>query len=527
MRKAVAIIVLLLVFIAVLGGGAYYLVGRAVTNDGRQALDQALGKLPPGWTGHYASLEIEPFQRALVVKGFAVQGPDSVAVSIDEAEIDGADFNVDKEFKAADPATLSPDQALMLATRVAAKGLKVHAQDVDVAMASFEVAQPRLYLWALKRPEVLDFENIEKSAAAAIMATAPPDLAGQAAAIKATMQDPTTLLPVVHLVGAVALGFGFGPFSIDDLSEAITVPVPAQSPPQQTVTTRVKHNGGQGYDRGVVLDSTIDDYEADAAPLFHFTVAHADGYGIDARDALLRMTKADRVDADLLDGVKMKGGELRNLVAGMAKQPSLPLARLSLGDLEFGHGGPVSARFSIEGVKITRALAGLNPQLAEQFDKLHLDAMTIGFGGSYRWNVDARTLAVSGLQLKVDELGQLDIAADLSGIAPDGSAAATGALTHAVVKYKDGSLTDRLLSQFSSDREALRKRLGQQIQAMAGALIDAASVKALVDFLAKPQTLTVELKPPSPLPFATLQALQTIPPAQLARTLGVSVTTAP
>lgn len=526
MRRPVTIIVLLLVLIAIGGGGIYYLVARTASDAGRQALDQALTRLPPGWSAHYAGFEIEPVRRAVALKGFAIEGPEAVTASIEELELDDADFSAGDEFNAADPAKLSPDQALTLAARVAAKGVKIHARTLDLAIGAFEVAQPRLYLGALKRPEVLDYANVVKNAMAATQAAVP-----QAGATLPPPLDPAAFLPAIRLLGAAGLGFGYGPFSIDDVSETITVPSPSQMPAQQTVTNRINHSGGQGYDRGVVLDAVTDGYEMESGSLFHITFGHTDSLGIDARDALQRMMNADRLDAGLLDGIKVTGFELHDMVVQTGKEPAMPVARISFGDLEFGHGVPVSGRFSVAGFKITRAMAALNPQAAEQFDNFHLDALTIGFGVSYRWNVEARTLAVSGVQLKVDELGQLDIAADLSGIAPDVSTAATAALTHAMVTYKDASFADRALDeaavQSHSDRETLRKQLGVQIDAMAGALIDAASVKALGDFWAKPQTLTVEVEPPAPVPLATLQTLQTVPPAQLAKTLGVSVSAGP
>ena len=51
----------------------------------------------------------------------------------------------------------------------------------------------------------------------------------------------------------------------------------------------------------------------------------------------------------------------------------------------------------------------------------------------------------------------------------------------------------------------------------------AAGVKAIAAFLASPQSLTIELAPPSPVALKTLREAVTMAPSELIALLGVSV----
>jgi hypothetical protein len=106
-------------------------------------------------------------------------------------------------------------------------------------------------------------------------------------------------------------------------------------------------------------------------------------------------------------------------------------------------------------------------------------------------------------------------------------------LVKASLRYQDASLIDRILAASGEKDPAKLAQMRKQfaagfLQAFGGLAADpkiALSLKAISDFAAKPNNLTITLDPPMPAPLDALQTeLMEGGPQALVTTLGVSVT---
>ena len=191
----------------------------------------------------------------------------------------------------------------------------------------------------------------------------------------------------------------------------------------------------------------------------------------------------------------------------------------------------MSGEFSVGGVKLTKALL-TNPQALDAYSKLGIDVMTFSFGGSYHWDTDRKTAMLKDFDVKIDELGGLNLSADLSGIEKPATLLQTAMLTHAVLRYADASLADRAIklaaARTGADPAQFRQKISLVLPALAAQFgtgpVVATGTKAIVAFLADPHSLTIELAPPQPVALAGLAADRLLPLEQILTKFGVTVT---
>ena len=148
----------------------------------------------------------------------------------------------------------------------------------------------------------------------------------------------------------------------------------------------------------------------------------------------------------------------------------------------------------------------------------------------YQWDLAQKHLDVPDLSLTAGELGRLNLSLAFGEITPGLPAAMRAELSHATLHYSDNSLVDRMMkanaARAGTAPAAYRQQLVDSIAARAAAFADDATLQALakevIAFLNAPQSLSVEVAPPKPVPMLTLLRAATMPAPTVAAMLGLS-----
>jgi hypothetical protein len=512
--------------VVVLGGAAffatYYFLSGGPQNDLKRQLDQALQKLPPGWTGAYKGLDVSVASRGAALKGFELHGAGDAKfdLTIDEVDLNGlalAAIPVLYSLNQPQPQPeTSPDKSTALADSIVIKGAKFHADDQDLQLASAQVDKPRLYLWALQHPGVPSYGEILKQIHGISPATKPEDL-----------------LPILRFEAAMVLGVAEDGYSAADLSGRVKTPPTADAPVTE-VTYAVKKLTGAGVDRGKMASVSMEGLTAKAPPGPEIAVDRVAITGLDARDVLTRLLTATAIDPTLADGLSLGKLEYAGMTIKPPGEAPVTLTSVTVANLAFAHGLLVSGDFGVTGLKISKAQVAADEDAVEAFDKLGLQSATVSFGAGYKWDVDKKAATLRQVSVKIDELGSLTLSADLTGIEKADTLMSSATLNHAVLRYDDASFTGRAFKIAAAengggDAAAFSKQAIGLVQAQSAMLganspgIKAAGA-AIVSFLTDPHNLTIELAPPQPMGVAALYAVQDLPPPQIFTQLGVKVT---
>jgi len=530
MRKngVVAAVVVALVVIAV---GVYYFMsggggGGGVSTDRlRQVVDQLIKKLPPGITASYKSID------GGTIKGVALhwkydQG--SGDYTVDEIDLSNPNLDLDKAWDAAmaDPKKLTPDTVIPLYDGATMKGVAVqmsakeHAAEfaVNGSLASLTSKGARLYPWALAQPGVPSLTEIQ-----AFLAAGPP-----------TQPSLQAFMPLIRFFAAVSLTLGSDGTSMENMKYTMKFPTMPGTDMPHDGSYEVKKMIGDGMDRGVVKGLTAEGLSAKMGSQGGMSVERISYGGYDLRKALTKVLAAQTLTPDMLDGIKV--GKIE--YTGMAIQTPtsttpIQLASFSISDIAFSGPVPVSAGFSLQGLKISKEQMP-DPQSKMGFEQLGLDTMTISMGAAYEWDLAKKSIKVHDVVLKVEELGAVTLGADVVEITPDLAGAMGAQLVHAQLRYADASLVDRAFKAAAKmqgqDPAQFRQQMTGMVQVMSAQFANspplAAAAKAVMDFLNAPKSLTIELSPPKPLPIMQLSMLAGggAQPAQIATMVGLAVT---
>jgi hypothetical protein len=519
MRKLAVAIAL----IVVIGGAAYYCLSAGTQNDVKQQLDQALQKLPPGWTGGYKSIDVGLASRGAALKGFELHGigDSKFDLAIDEVDVNDLSFDFIAfltglpKSAAVDPATLAPDKALPVAASIGVKGVTLHMDAQDIQIGSGQIDKPRVYLWALLHPGVPSYTEVLKEIQH--YSAAPQD-------------NPDQILPVLRFEAAWILGLGEDSYAFNDMTGRVKIATP--DAPATDATYLIKKIAGSGVDRGKMASAVMDGMAIKMGPSGDMTVDHVAMTSIDARDTLTRVLAATTLDPAMADGLTLGKLEYLGMTVRPPQQPPVVLSSITVSDLAFAHGLLVSADFGVTGLKINKAQ--LNDEQAEEaFDKLGLQTATISFGAGYKWDVDKKTAVLKQASLKVDELGTLTLSIDMTGIEKADTLMTTATLNHALLRYDDASFTGRAFKLAAAengggDPAAFSKQAIAMVQVETAMLGNSPAIKAagaaVTSFLTNPHNLTIELAPPQPMAVDALYAVKDLPPPQIFDQLGVKVT---
>lgn len=522
---------LALAVIVVLGGAAffatYYFLSGGPQNDLKQQLDQALQKLPPGWTGAYKSLDVSVVSRGATLKGFELHGAgdNKFDLTVDEVDLNGLALEAIPVLaslgdpKAQAEAGKQPlDKETALADSVVVKGSKLHSDAADVEIAVIQTNKPRLYLGALLHPGLPSYPEVMK------LALHPqPE------------PSPAEILPLLRFEAAAFLAGAQDSTAISDMSMRMKMPASPGLPAGGEMFYTVKKISGTGIGHGKIA-SIIGEgvtIKTTSVPAMDMTLDRLTMAGIDAHDSSVRLLDATTLDPSLADGLTLGKLEYAGWKIQIPGQAPVVMSSAGVSDLAFAHGMMTSGQFDLVGLKINKALLASNAEAVQMFDQMGLDTATVSFGAGYKWDVDKKAAVLKQVSFKVDELGTLVLSADLTGIEKPDTLMTTATLNHAVLRYDDASFTGRAFkaaaAQNGVDPAAFSKQAITMVQ-MQAALIGAnspaikAAAAAVASFLTDPHNLTIELAPPQPMGMTALYAVKDLPPPQIFTQLGVKVT---
>ena len=541
MKKYVAGVLLA----AILGGGGYYGLVVVPINQLRINLDQAIAKLPPGYSVSYAKARYSLITRTATVEGIkgATTGENPAKVEIATLSVKGPNLGLVDDWNraAANPSALKPDQAVAVADRVGVQGLSVDAQATTGTVSKISIDEPRLYPWALLHDGVPALSEIVPlyQAMVASEAKGNEDLKrrqteGQTLSTNDfqafELRQLQNMLPLLRLQAALILGYGFAEGDADGMSFAVHAPSAASSQPMDiSATIRTIHYGA--FDRGVgsqlAMDGLIENVgDAGEISIDHMAMGH-----VSYRDTLARLLNGDPLSMALLDGASLDGAKIEGFAMRMPTGQSAKLQGVSLSNLAFAHGALSSGAFNFSGLKLAKTDLPPTPQGQILFKQLGLDALTINLGASYSWNPDTKAATLRDVTLKIDELGALTLAADLAGIGQGGGIEAQPVtLTGGTLRYDDASLLDRLLSaggkRSPAQIQQARQAVAGQVELMLAGSSEQKgipeSIKAISAFAANPHSLTITAAPPSPIPVASLKTVSAGGLPGMIATLGLT-----
>jgi len=481
--------------------------------DPRAALDEAIRQLPPGYTASYKTAVFDVVSDTLTVGGVAVHTADGADISVDEIAVIHPSKSLDSDWAQAkaNPAQIPPEKAVLVAGAVSAKGAKLHFQNVDSSFVSLRVEGARLYPWALLHKGVPNWSEAMAKATAA--------------GAKATVAD---VQPLLRVESSLLLGVGYDHYVAEGMhvsGQSLTGPTPIN------IDYDFARVEGMGMERGAGVGMVGEGITANVADKGVFSAERVSMAGIDMRKPMMQVLESDTVTPEMLDGFAIDKIEYSGMKFTPTGAAAIPIGTLTVSKIAFTGSVPVSGDLAFAGLKLARTQL-IDPRTQEVYDKLGIETMTISFGLSYRWDLEKKRVTVTGLRYKVDELGALDVSVDLAEMSPSVAGAMGGQLAHAVARYDDSSGLERAFKVAAEEQQAdateLRQQIIQMVQAQAQAMGDspeiAAAGTALVAFLQAPKNLTVELAPPQPVPFASIEGLKTMAPPQAAQLLGLKVT---
>jgi hypothetical protein len=550
-------IVIGIVTAAILGGIAYYGLFVVPSKQFRTGLDQAIATLPPGYTVHYGGARYSLLSRTAVITDLSVQGPATFPINetIAKVTVEGPalDFS-DRWNKAqANPSALTPDQALPVVDRIMIEGVKIHGA-ANGSLASTSMTKIRLYPWALLRPGVPALKDIGDVFAASMRAQAL--IAQQQKALTARQQESAdqtgdsgsaapspadiqalqkqsleAVLPVIRLEAVVFLAIGYDSADGSGLDLTISLPATGAPGPQGDLHVGMNTFHAGALDRAIGGANTVDGLTEDLGAAGKVSVDHASIGNYVLRDAATRLANGDPLSMAMLDGATIGPMEMDSMSMTLPTGGNGQIQKIAMTGLSFDHSFLKSFGFNATGIK--QDVASMDERTKVGMRQLGLNSVTANLGAAFQWDADKKMAALRDVIFSVNELGSIQVDADLAGIDPANPAASLqSSLAKATVHYQDSSLINRLLSaggprtpaQLEQMRQAFAANLLRGFGPVASDPKLAGSVKAISDFAKAPHSLTITLAPPAPVPVAAIKTLAAQGPQVLVDTLGLSIT---
>jgi hypothetical protein len=504
------------VVVVLLASGAYYGLMVYPSRMFRAALDQTLGNLPAGQSGSYASARYSLLTQKAILTGVAFHRPDPDGFDATASEIDvtrpATDFAAAWARAAADPGAIAQDLALALGDEVAARELSYRDANASAKLASLQVTRPRVYPWALLHPGV---PSMVEARALLLEGTHAP--------------EPADFLPLIQAEAVWVYGFGYDGYGATALDATANVP-PTPTTKATTISYAIQTMSSGAYDRGDAASMAMDGIAMRSDLFGAIAIAHIGLEDLHASTPLARLIAGDAPAPALLDGLTLKRIVYGPVTIQPQAGPPTALENVSLANVAFSHGLLASGDLALDGFSARRDQMP-NLALADAFDRLGLDTMTVSLDLGYRWDVDRQRMTIAGATLKIVELGTLAIALDLDQVGSGRDLLARARLVHGRARFDDASLTERALKfvaehNGSNDPAALRKQLIATFAQFAADPRTDAATKATADaigaFLAAPQSMQLDLAPPQPVPLLTLFGIANMTPAQSIALFGVT-----
>ncbi len=511
-----SVVVATLVVLGLAAGGGYYGLEVYPQQQFRAGLDRALATLPPGTTASYQTARYSLLSHEAVVTGMTVHGeiagtppqPYDVTAATITTEQPNLGFGDAWTHAMAAPATFGPDTALPIAGSSTMTGLNVHSAVLNFTEESVHITNPRLYPWALLHDGMPSWKDLQ---AALIPRGGPP--------------DPVALQKILRAEAAIVMGIGY------DLYEAGPAKA-TEALPGIDFAYDVRRVTGDGFDRGILKGGSAEGFTVRGSQIGTISIDHVTIGAMDVRSPMTRIVNGEPLSVGLLDGIKIGRFDYSGITAQLPDHPTTHIGGVSLGPVAFANGVPVAGQIGWTDISVTREQM-TDPRAQDAFDKLGLQTVTVSFALAYDWDIAKQHLSVHDTMLKVNQLGTLTLAADLTNAIPSPVGLAQVRLAHAKLRFDDASLVDRALragaAQGGTDPTAFRQQIVEMVRQQGhtqGVVSPAltAACNAAGDFIASPHSITVELAPAQPVPIMALKGMNG-PPAMLASTLGLVVST--
>jgi len=484
-------------------GGSFYF-DQAV----RDGLDQSIQRLPPGYKVTYKTASYSPLTGKAEVGGIEIHVSLTSGLfdgSIDQIELVRPNVKLADGWNdaVANPTAWRPDQALPVADQILLRGLHVQSAFQTVDVDTERLDGGKLYPAALLHPGLPAFGTL---------------LGGFQVGQKPSEE---MIFAMFRLEAAFALGFGCDRWeNIGFRASGKTLPNAELS--EQSFTYEIAQLTASGLDRGVWQSLTGEDVAFSSTATGTVKLGRLAFSALDIRAVATRLLDATALAPALFDGLSLKRLDYADMTVQSTVGVPLSLEDFTLADVVVAQGEPVSATLQLKGLRLTEAQM-TDPAQSAFFTQLGIDHVTVGLGFAFDRDVATGRASVHDTYLKLDELGSLDLSADLVGM-PIGANPLGAKLAKARLHYRDASLADRLLRLMArgGDPEQARGEL-ILIARQQGETFGPDLTAALVAFLQKPAALTAELVPPEPLPLAALAVVRTWPRDQLAKVLGLTL----
>jgi hypothetical protein len=533
------------VLAAILVGGAYYGVFVIPNQRFRTALDEAIGKLPSGYSVRYAGAHYALLTHTAEIIELSVKKAGDVAATATIAKMAVKQPALDLQDRwneaAANPDAFKPDQALPVAERITIQGLKIQTPLGSGSVANSAIDTPRIYPWALLHSEVPALKDMP-----ALFSSMIAQQKASQDALKQQQEDGDNLtpsdiqamqkqqlaamLPLLRVEASILLGLGFDGFAGHDFD--MVIPQPAMGAiPAGNLHAAIHEVKGGAFDRGLWGDNTITGLSEDLGQTFKISIASETVAGLGYREPLMRLLNGDPLSLAMLDGTTLGRAEISGLTAAALTGGPIAIQSATISNVLFDHGFLKSGAFAMTGLKQTVGDIP-EPRSKAALQQLGLTTITMSMTAGFSWDADKKTASLHDVGLKIDELGALSANGELGNIhtgAPADSDAIS--LIHATIRYDDSSLINRLLGAGGKRSEKQIRKIRQQfatglLQNFVGLQPDpklAPSAQAVSDFATDPHSLTITLAPPMPVPLPDLRTIAVTGFPNLINVLGLSV----
>jgi hypothetical protein len=506
--------------LALVAGGAYYGLHTYSGQEFRSGLDQAIAALPPGTSATYKDATYSPVTHQAVVTGMTLHGeiagpnakggrPMPFDVTIESLETTNAnlDFVTAWTSAAANPAAVPPGKALSVADAIVLKGVTFRSEAINATQDSLRITHPRLYPWALLHEGVPAWKEI---LASLTPRQRPPAL--------------TEMEPILKAEAAIILGVAYDAYEMGPIKGT-------EKLPQVDVAFEARKMSGNGVDRGVISGANAEGIMVTGNSFGAFSADRVSVSATDVREPLTRLLNGEPPSQAMLNGMKIGKIEYTGMTGQPPGQAATHIGDLSVGPVTFAQGMPVSGSMAWHDFVVTQSQMP-DARSRDVFDRLGVDKLTISFAVAYDLDAATRRATLHDTVLKINELGTLTAAAELTDAGNSAAALAQAKLAHAKLRFEDASFVDRALrigaQQSGLDPAAFRGQIAamavQRSAALGGgnpAIL--AAGRSVSDFVTTPHSLTVELSPSQPVSLLALQAAANNPGA-LSALLGLTVT---
>jgi len=279
-------------------------------------------------------------------------------------------------------------------------------------------------------------------------------------------------------------------------------------------------------------------------------VGHMTLDGLDARVPLGRMARGEDVRFERQSNMPLYDVfTADNILMEQERGEPLALAAVSIENDEYEGPMPTETAVSISALRLPLAADFIDPQETASLRNLGYDELIFNFAYRAGYDFDTRTFSLMGMSVGVDDMGELQMDFEVSGIPfsedmIDQSAEALlqddfiaalleqAAMEVGSLSYTDHGLFDRVVSANAEKAGQTREEYVQaavdglraEREEVASSEPAVQAIDALIAFFETPGTLTMTVAPDAPVPVQQMVLATQINPLILVELLNLQVT---